>query len=111
MNDDKKQDYANFVKEAELLDMAKADDPLTTWENNLTDRMVSPIVLTRYFKFLRTTNIILFSLLIVLLVVVLALSVRFLFFHSYEKIIFSDGTDMSCLYDPKTGEMKQNDQK
>ena len=51
----------------------------------------------------------LFSFLLLLIIISLVMIVWFCIFHPQEKIIFNDGTDITCLYDPKTEEMKQND--
>lgn len=102
-------DYRDFVKKNIDLQVNIDDDPMTTWANNLNDRMISPVVLNRYQKVLRKINIFLLSLLLILIIVAAAMIIRFLFFHPHEIYIFNDGTDITCLYDPNSGEMKQND--
>lgn len=106
---DKELERQKFVEEYLDIELDIKDDPLTTWENNYTDRMVSPLILNRYFKFLRGANIGLLVLLITLMLIVFGMTIKFLFFQQYEMILFLDGTDLSCIYNPSTGVMVQND--
>lgn len=102
-------DYRDFVEKNIDLELNIEDDPMTTWANNLNDRMLNPVVLNRYHNVLRRINIILLSVLLILIIVAAVMITRFLFFHPHEMYIFNDGTDITCLYDPSSGEMKQND--
>lgn len=99
----------DFVRKNINLEINIEDDPMSTWENNLNDRMLSPKILNRYLRFLIPLNMFLFSFLLLLIIISLVMIVWFCIFHPQEKIIFNDGTDITCLYDPKTEEMKQND--
>lgn len=101
--------YKKFIKDNIDLEININDDPMSTWENNLNDRMLSPRVLNKYSVVLTKLNIILFSILLILIIVVATMIFWFFNFHPQEMIIFNDGTDITCLYDPKTEEMKQND--
>lgn len=100
---------SEFIQENINLEININDDPMSTWENNLNDRMLSPKILNLYQKFLSILNAVLFSLLVLLIITAAVIIFWFFNFHPQEKIIFNDGTDITCLYDPKTEEMKQND--
>jgi len=102
-------DYEKFVQENIHLEVSIDDDLMSTWENNLNDRMLSPRDLKKYQSFLSLLNTCLFSIFLFLIVVATSMIIWFFSFHPQEKIIFNDGTDITCLYDPKTEEMKQND--
>lgn len=108
MNKDlsKKTDYIQQNINAES---NNNDALMSTWANNKNDRMISPVVLYRYQKILSKINILLLGVQLILLSIVFFLIIRFLFFHPQEMLIFDDGTDITCLYNPSSGEMKQND--
>lgn len=94
-------------KECEI-DLNSIDDPDSTWGGRFNDRMIPPITLQRYYKFQRKCNRILFIFLILLMIAMFGMLVKFLFFHEYQILLFSDGTDFTCIFNPSTGEMKQN---
>lgn len=82
---------------------------MTSWENNRNDHMVSGLVLGRYYKFLRYLNILLMAVMFLMVMGIVGLSIKFVFFHQHELFIFLDGTDISCVFNPRNGEMIQND--
>lgn len=84
------------------------DDPDSTWGGRFNDLMIPPITLQRYYKFQQKINRILFIFLILLMIAMFGMFIKFLFFHEYQFLLFSDGTDFTCIFNPSTGEMKQN---
>lgn len=103
-----KKEIEEFVEKYKEMELDPRSDPLTTWENNLTDRMLSPVVLNRYYSVLKLVNLILYIILMVLVLAVLSLSIKLIFFTDFEMFIFQDGTDFSCILNPKTGVVSQN---
>lgn len=100
-----------FVEKYKGLEVNPKSDPLTTWENNLTDLMIPPRVLNRYCNLLSSLNKVLLCLVAVSLLVLVGLIVNFVFFTDLEMFIFIDGTDLSCVLDPQIGVITQNDQR
>lgn len=97
---DKNQEHEN--------DQKNIDDPDSTWGGRFNDRMIPPITLQRYYKFQRKVNGFLYIFFILLIIAMFGMTIKFLFFHEYQLLLFSDGTDFTCILNPSTGEMKQN---
>lgn len=97
-----------FVAKYKNIDLDEHEDSLTTWEGNITDQMLSPLVMRRYCTFLRYWNVAQWLVLFICLLVLSGLLVKFLFFQGYEMYLFIDGTDLTCIMNPKTGVITQN---
>lgn len=106
---DNENKYQDFIDKYRDVDLEDCNEEYANWENRTSTHSVSPLMLRRYEKFLSTINKGLLVLLIVSMIAVLLLSVKFLLFTEFEIIVFSDGTDVTCIFNPLTGEMKQND--
>lgn len=97
-----------FLSEYKNIEIPDDLDPSSTWEGRTTDSTISPLVLKRYLGFLKKTNLILYITAFILLVAALGMTYKFAFQTNYNFYIFSDGTDATCILDPKSGVIKQN---
>lgn len=106
---DNENKYQDFIDKYRDIDLEDCNEQYTNWENQTSAHSVSPITLRRYLVFLSVINKGLLALLVISMIAVILLSVKFLIFTEFELIVFSDGTDITCIFNPLTGEMKQND--
>lgn len=106
---DNENKYQDFIDKYRDIDLEDCNEQYTNWENQTSTYSVSPITLRRYLVFLSFINKGLLALLIISIIAVVLLSVKFLIFTEFELMVFSDGTDITCIFNPLTGEMKQND--
>lgn len=106
---DNENKYQDFVDKYRDIDLKDCKEEYTNWENRTSTHSVSTITLRRYYKLLSNVNKGLLAALIVSVIAVILLSAKFLLFTEFEMIVFSDGTDVTCIFNPSTGEMKQND--
>lgn len=106
---DNEKNIQDFIEKYRDIDLDECNEPYTNWENRTSAYSVPPIMLRRYNKFLSKINIGLLVLIGIALIAILVLSVKLLLFTEFEVLVFSDGTDVTCIFNPLTGEMKQND--
>jgi hypothetical protein len=99
------EEFIATYKDIELPDDL---DPGSTWEGRTPESAISTVVQKRYLAFRKKLNLVLYTSALVLLVVVLVMVYLFAFKTSFNFYIFSDGTDATCILDPKSGVIKQN---
>lgn len=97
-----------FIAEYKDIEIPDDLDPASTWEGRTTDNTISPMVLKRYLGFLKKTNLILYITAFILLIAAVGMAYKFVFATNFNFYIFSDGTDATCILDPKSGVIKQN---
>lgn len=105
--DDKKFD--DFVDKYIDYDLNEIETTQTDWEGKASAHSVSPLATKKYLRFLRVLKYILMSIFALIIIGIVGLSFKFLLFTKFEMFVFDDGTDVMCIYDPSTGEIKQND--
>lgn len=81
---------------------------MTSWGGNINGDMIPPRMLRGYESKLKKINFALFLVLIFFVITIIIMAVKLVFFTQFEIEIFDDGTDMICIYNPETGEIKQN---
>lgn len=97
-----------FVEKYSSIDLDEVVDVHTSWEGRASTYGISPRALKRYYTFLNTTKWILLVIFLILTLVMVGLGFNFLLFTEHEIFVFDDGTDVSCIFNPSTGELKQN---
>lgn len=90
-------------------DLEHEKNPYSTWENRRSDVLLPPSTLERYYKLLRSINILLICVFLISFSALIFIVARFIFFQDYEVFLFVDGTELSCILNPKTGEISQNE--
>ncbi len=103
------KDREDFISRHLDLDLSEVGEARTDWEGRASAYSVSPLSLKKYLKFLENLKYILMIIFALLITAIVALSFKFLLFTKFEMIVFDDGTDVTCILDPSTGEIKQND--
>lgn len=105
-NDKERED---FVQQYLDLDLSDVEPSRTDWEGRASTHSVSPLALKRYLRFLEILKYILMVIFALAIAVVVGLSFKFLLLTKFEIIVFDDGTNVTCILDPSTGDIKQND--
>lgn len=100
-NDDFFEKYSDY-------DLETDTSVQTDWEGRSSTYSSSNKALTRYLAFLTKLKYVLMCIFALIILTVAGLSFKFLLFTKFEVIVFDDGTDVMCIYDPQSGEMKQN---
>ncbi|HGF9504635.1 TPA: hypothetical protein ACJEU7_001840 [Acinetobacter baumannii] len=103
--ENEKFDREAFVDEFLDSEYEDPNDPDTPWGKRLTERQIQPRVLKRYDNFLKYLAILLISVALLLTSGLSFLTYKFLFSTSFEILVFNDGTDLICIYDPDSGKM------
>lgn len=101
-----KEDFISTYKDIELPDDLDAG---STWEGRTPESAIPNLVQKRYLAFRKKLNLVLIGVVSILLLAVVVMTYTLVFNTNYNIYIFSDGTDTTCILDPKTGVIKQND--
>lgn len=103
-----KKHEKQFMDENSDRDVPLSLNPMSTWGSNFNIDMLPRNVMTRYVNMLKKVKFWLFLILIFILLIIVGMTIKFIFFTEYENYIFDDGTEMVCVFNPENGEMKQN---